>query len=197
MCRVREWAVLLAAGVSSVLPGSFHKMAVYETEKAHSWQKLDWVCSGGCWGINLWLDQWTRQAAQAGWAWEVVANVTYFLDQFMRARYSFNPEIFLLPLLISFPSDRELAQLFTDHLLLPFQFQYQSLIGYIFCFRLKIHRCLLCWPFSWPLINLVLLELALDVCNSKEQKQRATFRERCFSRVLTSTQFYFRCCTWL
>lgn len=45
--------------------------------------------------------------------WEVVANVTYFLDQFVRARYSFNPEIFLLPLLTSFPSDRELAQLFT------------------------------------------------------------------------------------
>lgn len=46
--------------------------------------------------------------------WEVVANVTYFLDQFMRARYSFNPEIFLLPLLTSFPSDRELTQLFTE-----------------------------------------------------------------------------------
>lgn len=46
--------------------------------------------------------------------WEVVANVAYFLDQFVRARYSFNPEIFLLPLLTSFPSNHELAQLFTE-----------------------------------------------------------------------------------
>lgn len=72
------------------------------------------VCSGGYWGSDLQLDQWTRQAAYAGWVWEVVANVIYFLDQFMRTRYSFNPEIFLILLPTSFPSHRELAQLFTE-----------------------------------------------------------------------------------
>lgn len=44
----------------------------------------------------------------------MVANVTYFLVQFMRVRYSFDPEIFLFPLLNLFPSDHQLAQLFTE-----------------------------------------------------------------------------------
>lgn len=80
--------------------------------------------------------------------------------------------------------------LLNNHLLLPFQFQYLSPTGYIFCFMLKIHKSFLCWPFSWPLICLVLLVLALGVCDSKEQEQRAAFRERCFSRVLTSTVLF-------
>lgn len=46
-----EWAVLTAAGVSSVLLGSFHKMAMFETESSHL--AKTGVCSDEYWGSNL------------------------------------------------------------------------------------------------------------------------------------------------
>lgn len=89
--------------------------------KRKAQQKLGWVCSDGYWGSNFWFDQWTRQAAHAGWLWEVVANVTYFLYPFMRPRYSLNPEIFLLLLRTHFPPIVSLHNfLLNSHLLLPF-----------------------------------------------------------------------------